>query len=507
MKLRLACMIVFLLVGACSNQEQTLRPYSALARSQILDLIADGYVVAVEKYPRADIGAPVRGSTLGYRVPKPSQRGSDAYRRDKEFKDAMDDPKTMLITHLVSYFRPDGAEDGPRSRRFLYNAYDQDNWRPRENLTESCQRPCVRSCERRLKEHCIDDCDRNAIQGCKGTCETECATFGSGLYDAGLKQLPVLRMDLERRLSAASAAGRPYTHLLIMSMGWVNDQHESIFRFNRILSLLNRQARGVGPNDFRPIVLGLTWPSGWLGVENSVIKKRLVGHLSSYFVKANDADEVGYTVANRLINEQLSIARDALGPDGEFPRVVLIGHSFGDRILTRALFSKKYLLSPPASSPVDLYLGLQGAFSARRFVPGAGGEGAPYADVAGLEVPIVLTSSRRDRGNPTAFWSRHTGGGTGLRFMCQHREQFKVLAWPAQGHEVARAISDEPVRQVLVLDATEVVSDHNDVLDESMAELIWCAIHPMTADGRVSAACAEPAAQAAVSQQRGASCP
>jgi hypothetical protein len=68
---------------------------------------------------------------------------------------------------------------------------------------------------------------------------------------------------------------------------------------------------------------------------------------------------------------------------------ILIGHSFGARVITRAIFSNG-LINPPKvnkESPethqknmydIDLVFGLQGAFSINRFIPGEGEERSPY---------------------------------------------------------------------------------------------------------------------------------
>jgi hypothetical protein len=44
-----------------------------------------------------------------------------------------------------------------------------------------------------------------------------------------------LRNDLKVRLLRAIDDGNPYSHVVLMSMGWTNDQHVSIDRYNRIM--------------------------------------------------------------------------------------------------------------------------------------------------------------------------------------------------------------------------------------------------------------------------------
>ncbi len=70
-----------------------------------------------------------------------------------------------------------------------------------------------------------------------------------------------------------------------------------------------------------------------------------------------------------------------IGPSGQ----ILIGHSLGVRVLTRALFSSPLVPTKLTNSTddikksdVDLVIGLEGAFSVRRFIHDKGIEGYPY---------------------------------------------------------------------------------------------------------------------------------
>ena len=423
--LSLGILALLVCEGCAAGSEQTIRAYNALGRSSHLDLAVEGYIVGIEKYPRDEIG---EGPEAGYPDKLKARAGGDEDRliaeQNKEFIGATNDSKAMLVTHVVSYFP---------ARAYLYNAY-------RDSLSG----------------------DLNYRKG----------------YDDGLA---VLTDDLTARLLQAIDEGAPYSHILLMSMGWNNDQHVSIDRFNRMLNSLREVAAEYPDARFRPLVIGITWPSAWFSIEDFWLKKKLLGHLGSYTNKSNDADEIGYSIANWLINHDLAQARDAVGPD-RFPTVVALGHSLGARLLSRAIFSRAHLKHPPAASDdvVALYIGLQGAFSARRFVAADSGEGAPYTNYPALSTVIVLTASKHDRANPAAVWSKHVGGRNGLRYMRQHPEIFNVLTWTAQKPQIAQAIRDyQRDGKVLTLDVSEIVtaengaSAHNDILDKQMAELVW----------------------------------
>ena len=420
--LSLGILAMSLCGGCAAGSEQTIRAYNALGRSSHLDLGVDGYIVGIEKYPRGDIA---EGPKPGYPDKLIELSGGDEDRliaeQNKEFIGATNDSKAMLVTHVVSYFP---------ARAYLYNAYQK-------SLTG----------------------DLNYRKG----------------YDDGVA---ALTNDLTARLLQAIDAGAPYSHILLMSMGWNNDQHVSIDRFNRMLSSLREVAAEHPDAGFKPLVIGITWPSAWFSIEDFWLKKKLLGHLGSYTNKSNDADEIGYSIANWLINHDLAQIRDAVGPD-RFPTVVALGHSLGARLLSRVIFSSAHLKEPPAApdSVVALYIGLQGAFSARRFVAADSGEGAPYANHPALSTVIVLTSSKDDRANPAAVWSKHVGGPNGLRYMRRHPEVFKVLTWRAEKPQIGQAIRDyQSDGKVLTLDVSEIVTGagaHNDILDTDMAELVW----------------------------------
>jgi len=417
----LMCVFLVFCSGCTGRSDQTLQAYNALGRGQHLDLVTDGYIIGIEKYARKDMAHPPEP---GYpdRLHEKINPGNDALieEENSEFRGATHDRKAMAVTQIASYF-PD--------RKYVYNAYAG-------NL-----------------EGDID-------------------------YEGGCSGLKALQIDLQDRLRGAIRQGRPFTHIFIMSMGWNNDQYVSISRYNKILTNLAEVADEKGNAAFRPLVVGLTWPSAWFSIEDNWLKKKVIGHLGSYTNKSNDADEIGYSIANWLINVHLRGVRDELGL-GDFPKVIAVGHSMGARLLSRAVFSKDYLSIPPAPGPdvVDIFIGLQGAFSARRFVAADSGEGAPYRDHAALSTRIVLTSSENDRANPFAFWSKHAGGGNGLKYMKSRPDIFAVFVWRQDREKAAAALDDHGrEKKIVTLDVREIVTGndaHNDILDADIAELIW----------------------------------
>jgi hypothetical protein len=285
-----------------------------------------------------------------------------------------------------------------------------------------------------------------------------------------------LEQDLNQKLEAAERSGDPYTHLLVISMGWHNAQLESIWRYNRIVTNLQTVAMQE-KRTFKPLVMGFTWPSAWYGLADSKVQEK-IGHIGSYFNKANDADEIGYTLANVVVNRIARGAKAGAASRGQSLRVVVIGHSFGARLLSRALFSEDHLVAMAGQAPlpeVDLFLGLQGAVSILRFSAGAGNEGYPYAEFANRKTAIVLTASTLDKANPFArvfTRARNAGSGYGLAWAREHQTFWVFSTKEGTEEEWRQAITKVP-SQVLVIDATDVIRDHNDILQVSQARLIW----------------------------------
>jgi len=275
-----------------------------------------------------------------------------------------------------------------------------------------------------------------------------------------------------RDLKAALDSG-DFTHLLVMAMGWSNDQRVSLARYRRI----TQEARNAAGNrPFRPFILGVTWPSAW-GSDRGSLARR-AGHIGSYFNKANDSDEAGLVVANILLNRVVPGANAT----ARLP-VIVIGHSMGARLLSRALFSRPLLRDPGPRADPDLMILLQPAFSTRRFLGGTGVEGAPYARGAwrGADAMpatrIVVTSSDKDRANPFAAWSRFLGSGRGIRLSRRHPGTFAVSKPTLASGAAADWALAAPRDRIALVDAT-FVTHHNDILDAELGTFVRRLIDP-----------------------------
>jgi len=328
----------------------------------------EGFLIGIEKSENSRIGAPevLDASRFRFRDNSP---GSEARRQLLER--VSDDGKTMFVSHLVAY---DISQNNgqPVQPRFIHNVYPTPDF------------PVKSDCGSILK---ADE------------------------YEQGWEAMSLLRCEIERKRSAAHEEIRPYTHLVIMSMGWNNDQKESVRRYNIITKQLIEAAREDGENDFRLLLVTLSWPSVWASESLSYIKKKVL-HITSYGNKCDDADEIGFTIANKLVNDIALDIKHRAAANGDPLKIVLIGHSMGARLMTRAVFSRDLLTSghPQNGEKVELVMGLQGAFSINRFVDGhllkfplnlfRKGEGYPYAGYADTAGKFIMSWSENDKANP-----------------------------------------------------------------------------------------------------------
>lgn len=452
---------------------QTYLAYSDLARISHLSLKNDGYLIGIEKRERESLGGipqrhyPDRFSLIPEldENSENSQIKEAIQKRNKNFVKYTKYCTAMLITHIARYFEePDNSPfNTHRKPYFLYNAYDvykNDNLNYEDGY-EALER---------LKERLVSDLT---------------------------EKVQAWRKEPEKQ-------GRPYSHIIVFSMGWNNNQQESIYRYNTILDNIKEVARKEQNDCFKPLVIGFTWPSVWFGIENSWLKKN-TSFLFSYFTKQDDADEIGCTLANWIIHNVVLLAKEEFKDycEKEYkkdfsPRIVAIGHSMGARLLSQAIFSKEYikpeLRNSSSESHVDLFIGLQGAFSAKRFVKEEGWEGSPYAAFNEYPTVFTLTTSRYDLANQTARFitgARHVGGKYGLAYARKEKNKdvFQVIEWTNNYKtdlEKLSSIPKEDKRKVIMIDASIIVDGynsnkgaskppdaHNDILDKDMGQLIW----------------------------------
>jgi pimeloyl-ACP methyl ester carboxylesterase len=433
----------------------------------------EGYLIGIEKADTEIIGTQRGLDTTRFHITK----GWMNQGRMQHLNRVTNDGKKMFVSHLVAF---DPVSRGTKTR-FIHSAYP-------------------------LKS----DFKKSPRRGCPAIDPK--ATF----YEQGWKALDVLECELKEKFKEAHEREAPYSHLIVISMGWNNDQEESVWRFNQIIGNLKKAAPSDGR--FKPMVVAISWPSVWFS-EADWAAVRGFAHLSSYGNKSDDADEIGYTYANHTVN---LVARGLKsGQAFPAPKIILIGHSMGARFISRAAFSAPLLKDTrPAQLPkVELVLGLQSAFSVNRFVKGhmipypfrfiRYGEGYPYAGYAQAVGQVVLTWSEEDDANPLAALvtgAKHAGGRYGFDESLEEdkRRNFLQVVYDPEGGgawrerrqegEGGKKLSCRQMRdkkKVLMVDASDFVKDtemldkdggekkfsgHNDILDIKVGRLIWASM-------------------------------
>ena len=335
----------------------------------------------------------------------------------------LDDPKRLFVSHIAAYEQANGqGHTLPLQARLLANLYRNDS------LT------CAKG-----PNHPEPTCIREGVEALKS-----------------------LKADLEQRI----ARERP-THVLFYSTGWNSDQNDSIRRYNLFFDQIVKAAHEAGDNSFRPIFIGISWPADW---------PELPGPLD-ILNKKDDADEVAATWINYLVNQVL------LPLKKNDVKIVLIGHSFGGRIVATATNSRD-LLPNPVQDKVNLVVGLQAAFSIKRFAGGT--EGAPFKDFSAYADKFVFISSTHDdcgkQLGPFVYALNPILGEEGIKEAKKGdlATLFEVFEVTDSG-EWEGAPSRSP-EKALLLDASSIVKDrkgpphiiaHNDVNNQEVGRLLW----------------------------------
>jgi len=412
----------------------------------------DGFILGMEKSDKETIKYPAHKNIDTKRLREWTDNdGAFAKQnrkaRNKYLEFILDDKKSVFVSHIIGYQKKPASDP-----KLVYSAYQNTGF-PDHLNNQSCQ---------------------------TGLQEKE-------YYENSWASLDCLFTELDGKLSTNN-----YTHLVIASMGWNNNQEESLKRYNYLIS--NTLAH-TDESRFNPLVVGFTWPSVWSGKSRIKIKN-LSGHIGSYLNKSNDADEIGLTLANHLVNNIVP----RLSAKHTFS-TLLIGHSMGARLLSRAMLSGHLLKDRPASLTTrkdnPLFLGLQPALDAGRFkedtnvigrvasiFPGKitpyTGEGAPYVNFRDVTGRIIFTTSDKDRANPFAQFltgAKHIGGRTGRRQAqkeISHNLHVKTLA--ARAASAAECSQMKATDKVIIINATEFVDDHNDIKKKKMGKFLWSMI-------------------------------
>jgi hypothetical protein len=434
---RLVLALVFLALGGCSGASSYLEgPESALgltgdARTfhwAVLDPVGvrlqfPGYLVGIEKSPQDVVAGP--GSSC---PPSPAAVAIEGWKQtalglaDNEGISASSalhrvqtQPKVVFLSHWIEF--TDDTVAKRQSGLVRYSVFQ----------------------------------DRNQ----------ETAPCAQGLFDKGWDEVDKLAAQVAERVSREGIS-----HVFLYSMGWNTDQEEAVRNFNALFGNLLDQAKAPANRPFKPLFIGMTWPSKWPGIFHDL----------DYFNKAHDADEYGAVWGRRMVSDVGGAAKAACAKTpGCDVKLVVVGHSFGARAMSQAVFS------PGAPKVADLLLLLQPAFSKNRFLPARSWEDAPYRHPQDHVGKVVMTASDTDKANPLAFWSEHGGGELARWDACAlDRDLFDCRAVDQDG-KVDLSVASPP-RKVMYLDASQLVKyqmigtgggSHSDIYRPPVGRLSW----------------------------------
>ena len=189
------------------------------------------------------------------------------------------------------------------------------------------------------------------VKSSGGKSASECgyATYEDFDHETGWRAIAGIRDTLKADLDAGH-----YTHVFVIVMGWNTQQAESIQNFNSIVGSLVAKAPD---KNFRPYVIGVTWPSEW---DNAWIAQRAI-QPTSLVTKGQDATEIGAGWLGAVFDHAVlptMYRREE--------KLIVIGHSYGARATSYAVCKGSALRAPFKDGPratVDTLIGLEGAYS------------------------------------------------------------------------------------------------------------------------------------------------
>lgn len=264
------------------------------------------------------------------------------------------------------------------------------------------------------------------------------------------------------------------THIIVMATGWNTYQSESIDNYNEWIDSIETSAGDALGASFRPLYIGISWESTW-----GMFYDLGLGFLSQPN-KSNDADEVGLVTANILINETIKPVIH-----GNNISLVMIGHSFGTRIVNHAAISWPLIPASPHNQPVDTVIGLQGAFSYRRYFQADkdGKEGTPYSDFRSGANLVVMTNSQYDEAVKSAgLWTTYIGDSA-VRDLndTRSRSVFRHEALLSNSELIIPKL-EKPSNKVILVNADSMIrrqkegtggGAHSDVFNQDVGKFIW----------------------------------
>jgi hypothetical protein len=254
----------------------------------------------------------------------------------------------------------------------------------------------------------------------------------------------------------------------VVSTGWNTYEFEELYNYRdwvrELLSAANNSETSV--KDFRPMFIATAWESTWTKIPKVL----------SAITKGNDADEVGYSWMNKVLNEVILPATKDENPS---LRVILVGHSYGTRVLGSALYARSLLehRGSLSKSLPDAFIGLQSAFPIKRLL--FEGKEPTWAHFNSLETRVTLFASVHDQSTSYWFLPTYAGGAQAIAYASSSPEA-SWISFQEANHDGTN-LGSGMAKKVKLIDASSFVKNempgtrggaHSDVFDRQMANAI-----------------------------------
>ncbi len=405
--------------------------HSALYYPSEISLRFPGYVIGIEKSPKGDISQ--EGDVQTVSIPNAGEKMGEHIAR------IGDDEKLLYISHIVESFGRKHGEGNCAHYNAYYRAKDE------HSPVEFC-----------------DPSEKHQVHP-------------QAAYVQSWEALKILKGELSKKIeNAQQSESGGYTHILVGMMGWNTDQAEAIRNFNSVAKNMVLAAEKNG-DAFRPLFIGLTWPSKWAADWITPIVT-----LFSYGNKADDADEVGFGWLGVLLHDTL---RDL---PGDVP-IVVLGHSFGARVSSMGVCMGPAITQDGKLIPrntIDLLIGLQGAYSINRYERNKGKEGIYYpGEDRSCENAkhVVLTASKYDKAMDNKSYVPFVGNNTTYKDYCKKKSNIEFECVTATSEGNLSTPLDRKSHKTYI-NANDLINynaygsgglAHSDIYRKEMGVLLW----------------------------------
>lgn len=418
----------------------TMHYHSALYYPEEIALRSGGYLVGIEKGDPEDIFQ--ADEKVTFKSPNAKDKAV------KNQQEAVQEGKIMFVSHII-LDRPPGSVEHNCS---LYNAY----YRSGSEIPRT-------------------------IDYCTDALAPATSISAKDAYRSSWQAMETMQRNLSRDI-----ASPPYTHILVVVMGWNTVQEEAVRNINSIV----RGIRHASKNDsimFNPIVIGVTWPSQWNSPWLDPFYK-----LASFDTKAQDADEVGLTWLGVLLESTIPQAKKSAGRD--LP-VVVVGHSFGARAASTAACAGSVIAkdATPQSyfnQPVDLLINYQGAFLTDRLLGENTDGGFGLGDGCPRVKHIALTSSKKDTAVKIALWGIYAGHSASFKEHCTNPNSSSNCVTASPEGKITPAWSAN--KKITYINSDELITynafytgggAHSDIYRDEHGTLSWSLIKELSDNG------------------------